>query len=291
MSIISLSFYVIFFILAIAFVKSCLRVVRQQTVSIVETLGKFDRTLDPGLNVILPFPISSIVETVDLRVQQVRDNLDVKTSDNTFVQLPVSIMYSVIPDKVAESFYKLEQPAKQITSWTLNSVKVAAASMTLQDLFEDREGIVSKVQIDLRQRFSEYGFKLESILVEQPTVTEKLQQASNRVVEAIREKEAAQAEGEALKIKTIAHAEAEAAAQVARSRGVAESRAILAESLRDNIEIVKQTGSDIEHAMDMLLTINRYDMMRDAADSGNMVIMDASSPQTAINTATLKKVQ
>ncbi len=290
MSIFALGFYTFIFIIVALFIKSCVRIVNQQTVSIVETLGKFDRTLEAGLNVILPFPISSIVHTVDLRVQQVRANLDVKTSDNTFVQLPVSIMYSVMPDKVAESYYKLEEPAKQITSWTLNSVKAAAASMTLQDLFEDREGIVEKVQSDVQNRFSSYGFKLESILVEQPNVNEKLQQASNRVVEALREQQAATAEGEALKIKTIAQAQAEAAAQIARSEGIAQSRSILAQSLRDNIEIVKETGADIDGAMDMLLTINRYDMMRDAADSGNMVILDTNNPQTGMGATTLKKV-
>lgn len=280
---------VIFFVL-IAGVISSIRIVKQQSLGIVETLGKYSRTLSPGLNFILPWGISSVVRTLELRLHENRAEVEVKTKDNAFVQMPVSVMVRVNPEKAVDAYYKLNKPNEQINRWVLNSVRSIAAQMTLNELFEDRERIHDGILKEVAPKMESFGYTLETILIEQPSVSAELQMASNRVVTAEREREAATQEGIAAKIRIVAAAEAESEAQVKRAEGIAKSRTTLISGLKENIEAIKDTGADVHDVMQLLTTINRLDAMRDIGAHGNLVVMDAQDPGTALDVVTAKKL-
>src|ERR1700686_4491303 len=84
-------------------------------VAIVQRLGKFVRVAGPGLNWKTPF-IETVVHRLSMKVQQFDVQVETKTQDNVFVQIPVSIQYKVIPEAVEAAFYKLTDPVKQIES-------------------------------------------------------------------------------------------------------------------------------------------------------------------------------
>lgn len=285
-----------FAILLILFVGVCLtatgiRVVSQQTVCIVETFGKYSGILRPGLNVIAPLGISQIVDKIDLRITEKKVMVEVKTRDNAFVVLPTSLMLKVDPDKIWEAYYKLDKPIEQVSRWVLNSVRAGAATLTLNEVFEDREKIRKHIKDELADKVSEFGYILEDILIDQPTVSDELQKASNRVVEAQRMQEAATAEAEANRTKITKAAAAESEAQVLRAQGIAKARNELVNGLNENIKAIKESGVPTSEVLDLLLTINRYDAMRDVGSNKNLIIMDTLDPAKALQAIMAKHAQ
>ena len=265
------------------------KVVKQQSLAIVEVLGKFSQVLEPGLNWIIPAPFGKIVHYADLRIREVKSAVEIKTSDNVFVVMPTSLMIKVSQEKVAESFYKLNDPYEQINKWVLNSMRSISALMELTQLFEDRQHIVESLAKDLQVKAREFGFIIETVLIEQPTVSEEVQRAFNRVVASKREYEASQQEAAANRVKIVAAAKAEAEGQIERAKGLAQSRQILAQSFQENIQTISTTGADVQETMTLLLTVNRLDAMRDIGASGNLIVMDTQNPQLATNASLLKE--
>jgi len=90
-------------------------------VAIVQRLGKFARVAGPGLNWKTPY-IEVVVQRMSMKVQQFDVQVETKTQDNVFVQIPVSIQYKVMPEAVESAFYKLSDPVKQIESMVYNVV-------------------------------------------------------------------------------------------------------------------------------------------------------------------------
>lgn len=274
----------------IAWCFTGIKIIRQQKVGVVETLGKFSGTLSPGLNWIIPAPFSKVVHMADLKITEIKSDVEVKTSDNAFVNLPVSLMIRVSPSSVVDSYYKLDDPFSQINRWVLNSIRAIAAKMALVELFEDRQSIVTALTKDLQQKAKEFGFVIETVLIEQPSVSDEVQRASNRVVAAQREMEAAKAEAEAARIKQVAQAKAEAESQIERAKGLAASRKILAQSFQENIETISTTGANVADVMDLLMTINKLETMKDIGNNGNLVVMDSLNSSVATQAKLLKEL-
>ena len=102
-------------IVALSVIFGSFFTVQTAQVAIVQRLGKFARVAGPGLNWKTPF-IEVVVQRMSMKVQQFDVQVETKTQDNVFVQIPVSIQYKVLPDAVESAFYKLSDPVKQIES-------------------------------------------------------------------------------------------------------------------------------------------------------------------------------
>src|SRR3989339_84586 len=94
-------------IAAITTLISTFFTVEQRTTAIVQRLGKFVREAGPGLNVKVPF-IDKVAGRINLRVQQLDVKIETKTEDNVFVQMVVAVQLYVLPEKVYDAFYKLD---------------------------------------------------------------------------------------------------------------------------------------------------------------------------------------
>ncbi|WP_054286976.1 SPFH domain-containing protein, partial [Gulbenkiania mobilis] len=253
------------------------RIVKQQTAAIVETFGRYSRTLKPGLNWIIPF-VQNVARVVDLRIRELQAQVEVKTRDNMFVSLPVAIMVQAVEERAADAYYQLANPAEQVSTWVLNTLRSSTASMELQELYEDRQRLAAEVEEALVERLSAYGYRVVGVLVDQPTVSAEVQASFNRVVTSQREKEAAEQEAQALRIRIVGEARAEAEAQELRAQGLAKARAILSESLTEAVTRAKQEGLHEDDIMNLLLETNRLDTIRAAADTGRLVLMDVRGP-------------
>ena len=247
------------------------RIVNQQTVVIVESFGKYVKTLKPGLNFLVPI-FQTAVGTLQLRVTEFKATVEVKTHDNVFVSMPVSLMLQIVPERAQEAFYQLLNPSEQIAAWALNTLRSTVATMKLSDVYEDQQKIASEVEIALKDKLEAYGYRIVTILVEQPRVPAGDQDAFNGVVSSQRNREAAENDAEAKRIRMIGEAKAESESQVLRAKGIAEARGILAKSLE---EIANgTTGADKDKIMSFMLETNRLDTIRAAAEQGKMIIMD-----------------
>ena len=86
-------------IFVLAMVFGSFFTVETSQVAIIQRLGKFARVAGPGLNWKTPL-IEAVVRRISMKVQQFNVQVETKTRDNVFVQIPVSIQYKVIPDGV-----------------------------------------------------------------------------------------------------------------------------------------------------------------------------------------------
>ena len=112
--------------------------VKQQTAAIVEQFGRFKRVAGAGLNFKIPL-IDRVAGRLSLRVRQLDVRVETKTKDNVFVFVIVSVQYFVIPEKVVDAFYKLQNAEAQITSYVYDVVRARVPSIKLDDVLETKD--------------------------------------------------------------------------------------------------------------------------------------------------------
>ena len=99
LGIIVLIFVAFFAFIILSAVLGSFFTVETAQVAIVQRLGKFARVAGPGLNWKTPY-LETVVRRLSMKVQQFDVQVETKTQDNVFVQIPVSIQYKIMPDAV-----------------------------------------------------------------------------------------------------------------------------------------------------------------------------------------------
>src|SRR5450631_1725297 len=104
-------------VLLLSILKGALFTVRTAEAAVVERFGKFKHVANAGLN--WKTPIIEKFHRVNLMTQQLEGSIETKTRYNVFVTLPVKVQYRVIKtdEGIADSYYKLAQPTKQIEAY------------------------------------------------------------------------------------------------------------------------------------------------------------------------------
>jgi regulator of protease activity HflC (stomatin/prohibitin superfamily) len=277
-----LIFLVILAIVVLVTILKTLFTVRTYTAGVVERFGKFQRIVRPGLHVLIPFAES--VYFVDLQVKQAQFSVETKTHDNVFVQIPVSVQYQVLDDKIYDAFYKLSAPQKQIESFVFNSILGHVPKLTLDQTFEQQSGISVAVKVELDTIMSGFGFNILTALVTDIVPDVKVKDAMNDINAAQRAQVAAQARGEAEKILKVKQAEAEAESKALQGKGIAAERQAIIDGLRASIENFREAvpGSTAEDVMALVLLTQYFDTLRDiGTKSGGSTIFLPNNPGAA----------
>ena len=255
-------------IVLLVLVLKTLYTVRTASAGVVERFGKFDRITRPGLHVLVPF--AERVYFVDLQVRQAQFSVETKTRDNVFVQIPVSVQYQVLDDKIFDAFYRLSAPQKQIESFVFNSILGHVPKLTLDETFEQQSGISVAVKVELDQIMSGFGFNILTALVTDIIPDVKVKTAMNDINAAQRAQVAAQARGEAEKILKVKQAEAEAESKALQGKGIAAERQAIIDGLRASIEHFRESvpGSTADDVMALVLLTQYFDTLRDIGTRG-----------------------
>ena len=242
--------------------------VRTYTAGVVERFGKFDRITRPGLHFLFPF--AERVYFVDLQVKQAQFSVETKTHDNVFVQIPVSVQYQVLDEKIYDAFYKLSAPQKQIESFVFNSILGHVPKLTLDETFEQQSGISVAVKVELDAIMSGFGFNILTALVTDIIPDSKVKDAMNDINAAQRAQVAAQARGEAEKILKVKQAEAEAESKALQGAGIARERQAIIDGLSASIEDFQKgvPGATSEDVMALVLLTQYFDTLRDIGTRG-----------------------
>jgi regulator of protease activity HflC (stomatin/prohibitin superfamily) len=261
-------FGVIFAIVALITILKTLYTVRTYTAAVVERFGKFNRIVRPGLHVLIPY--AERVYFVDLQVKQAEFAVETKTHDNVFVQIPVSVQYQILDDKIYDAFYKLSAPQKQIESFVFNSILGHVPKLSLDETFEQQSGISVAVKTELDSTMSGFGYNILNALVTDIVPDAKVKDAMNDINAAQRAQVAAQARGEADKILKVKQAEAEAESKALQGKGIAAERQAIIDGLRASIENFRESvpGSTAEDVMALVLLTQYFDTLRDIGTKG-----------------------
>ena len=259
---------IIFSLVVLITILKTLFTVRTYTAGVVERFGKFNRIVRPGLHVLIPFAES--VYFVDLQVKQAQFSVETKTRDNVFVQIPVSVQYQVLDDKIYDAFYKLSAPQKQIESFVFNSILGHVPKLTLDETFEQQSGISINVKTELDSIMSGFGFNILTALVTDIIPDVKVKAAMNDINAAQRAQVAAQARGEAEKILKVKQAEAEAQSKALQGQGIAAERQAIIDGLRSSIEHFRESvpGATAEDVMALVLLTQYFDTLKDIGTKG-----------------------
>ena len=173
-----LGLLILFFVLKLVF--GSFFTVDTSQVAIVQRLGKFARVSGPGLNWKTPF-LEVVVARLSMKVQQFEVQVETKTQDNVFVQIPVSIQYKIIPEAVESAFYKLSAPVKQIESMVYNVVLGHVPKMKLDDAFLNQADIASDLRDNLDASMKEYGYAIVRVLISDIVPDTKVKAAMNDI--------------------------------------------------------------------------------------------------------------
>lgn len=242
--------------------------VEQQTAAVVERFGRFSRVAKPGLNFKIPI-VESVAGRVNLRVQQLEVPVETKTFDNVFVHTSVAVQYLVIPSAVYDAFYRLDQPAVQITSYVFDVVRARVPKMPLDNVFEHKDEIALAVKAELSDQMEEFGYQFVQTLVTDLEPDRRVKDSMNEINAARRLRDAARERGEADKIIQVKAAEAEAESKALQGKGIADQRRAIIDGLRDSVDEFQQSisGTSAESIMQLVLMTQHYDTMKEIGAS------------------------
>lgn len=264
---------------ALIIIFSCCFTVTQQTVAYIQRFGRFIRIAHPGLNIKLPF-VEQIAGRVSLRVQQLDVRVETKTEDNVFVVVVASVQFVVRSDKLYEAFYKLDNPARQITSFVFDVVRARIPEIKLDEVFSKKDEIADAIKSELTHVMSEFGYGIVKSLVTDIEPDATVKAAMNEINAAQRMRLAAVEKGEAERILAVKAAEAEAQSKALQGKGIAEQRKAIVDGLRDSVTEFQESipGSSAHDVMNLVLMTQYFDTLKDigAASQTNTILIPHS---------------
>jgi regulator of protease activity HflC (stomatin/prohibitin superfamily) len=254
---------------AITVLRATLFTVEQRTTAIVQRFGRFVREVGPGIRARIPF-VDRVVGRVNLRVQQLDVEIETKTEDNVFVRMVVAVQYYVLPEKVYDAFYKLEDANRQITSFVFDVVRAQVPKIKLDDVFEKKDDIANIVESELAQVMEGFGYGILKALVTDIDPDPKVKEAMNEINAAQRMRVAATERGEADRILKVKAAEGEAQSKALQGRGIADQSKEIGASSRSNAIL-------IPHSPGSLASLT--EQMRNAMIEADQTVRGAEIPR------------
>jgi regulator of protease activity HflC (stomatin/prohibitin superfamily) len=267
---------VLVIVAAVVFSRSFF-IVHTKQAAIVERLGKFDRIAGPGLNFRLPF-IEAKVYVEDLNMQLMDVPVMSKTKDDATVTVPVRVQYFVLPDRVKEAYYELDDPEDQIKAHVENVILSYIPKIDLDETYQQEDQIARRIKESLSVVMAKFGYSIENALVTKIVPADAVVRAMNDINAARREKVATEARAEANKITLVRQAEAEAEAKALAGQGVARERKAIVDGLRDSVLNFEQgiQGVDPHEVMALLMMTQYFDALRDIGAVSNTILMPHS---------------
>jgi len=197
---------VLFFLpFIIAFIALSVRIVQQYENSIVFTLGRFSRTLMPGLNLIVP--IIEWTRTVDMRVLT-RDipKQQVITKDNVPVTINGVVYFRVL--KVETAILVVQDYNYAIAQYAQAALRDVIGGMTFDELLAERQLIGEEIEKIVAKESAHWGLEVTTIKIQDVDVPEELKKMMSRQASAEREKRATitKAEGDKMAAMNLADA-------------------------------------------------------------------------------------
>jgi regulator of protease activity HflC (stomatin/prohibitin superfamily) len=213
-----------------------IRIVPQARAGIVERLGRYHRTLDAGLALIVPY-VDRVKPLLDLREQVVSfPPQPVITEDNLTVSIDSVIYFQVTDPKAAT--YEIADYILAIEQLTVTTLRNVAGGMTLEDTLTSRDNINTALRVVLDEATGRWGIRVNRVELKaiDPPVT--IQEAMEKQMRAERDRRATILTAEGVKQSQILTAEGEKQSSILRAEGQKQSEILRAEGQSKAIEQV-----------------------------------------------------
>jgi regulator of protease activity HflC (stomatin/prohibitin superfamily) len=230
---------IVLFALVIVTLYKGINIVPQGEEWIVERLGKFSRTLFPGLNIIIPYietirqKISTRDIILDIPKQEVitKDNAVIHTNAVTFIRVT----------KPENAIYGVEDFGLAIQQLVMTTLRSILGEMNLDEALSNREHIKAKLKSQIIDDVADWGVTVKSVEIQDIAPSPSMQASMERQAAAERERRAIETIAEGNKNAMIleadgklASAEREAAAQIKLANASAEAIRVVAQNTQSN---------------------------------------------------------
>ncbi|WP_158852763.1 SPFH domain-containing protein [Saccharothrix deserti] len=225
-------------LLAVMIVLSAVKIVPQARARNVERLGRFQRTLQPGLNVVIPF-IDRVHPAIDLREQVVSfQPQPVITEDNLVVEIDTVLYFQVTDPRAA--FYEIASYLQGVEQLTVTTLRNVVGSMDLERTLTSRDTINSQLRGVLDDATGRWGLRVNRVEIKAIDPPQTIKDAMQKQMRAERDKRAAILTAEGQRQSQILTAEGDKQAAVLRAEGERASEILRAEGQSRAIDQVFQ---------------------------------------------------
>ncbi|WP_201528480.1 SPFH domain-containing protein [Psychrobacter frigidicola] len=268
----SMSIVLLVLVALIAFtVFKGVRIVPQGYKWIVQRLGKYSQTLEPGLNLIIPFVdrVSYKVTTKDIVLDI--PSQEVITRDNVvIVANAVAYINIVRPDK---SVYGIEDYAYGIRNLVQTSLRSIIGEMDLDSALSSRDEIKAKLKIAISEDIADWGITLKTVEIQDINPSPTMQMAMEEQAAAERQRRATVTRADGQKQAAILEADG----RLEASRRDAEAQVVLAKGSEESIRLITGAVGEEEMPIVYLLGEQYIKAIRELAESDNskMVVIPA----------------
>ena len=184
-----------------------IKIVPQSKVFVIERFGRYSRTLNAGLSIIVPY-LDSVAHRVDILERQLTSQkISVITKDNVEVELETSVFYRVLD--AAKSVYRISNIDQALTTETAAVVRSAAGKLELDELQSSRDKMNAEIADTLSPSAKEWGIEITRTSITDVIIDEATKEAQRQQLNAERTRRAtvAEAEGQKQAIQLKADAE------------------------------------------------------------------------------------
>jgi regulator of protease activity HflC (stomatin/prohibitin superfamily) len=218
------------------------RIVPQARAGIVERLGRYHRTLDAGLALVIPF-VDRLRPLIDLREQVVSfDPQPVITEDNLVVNIDTVLYFQVTDAKSAT--YEIADYIAGIEQLTITTLRNVVGGMTLEDTLTSRDEINTRLRGVLDEATGKWGIRVNRVELKAVEPPGTIREAMEKQMRAERDKRAAILTAEGVKQSQILTAEGEKQSAILKAEGQRESQMLQSEGQAKAIETVFQAIHD-----------------------------------------------
>ena len=226
---------VVLIFLVIMFART-VRVVPQAKAGIVERFGRYQRTLNPGLTVLMPF-VDTLKPLIDLREQVVSfPPQPVITEDNLVVQID-TVLYFTVNDPKSVT-YEVANPLQAIEQITVTTLRNVIGSLTLEDALTSRDHINAQLRGVLDEATNKWGIRVNRVEIKSIDPPGTIQEAMEKQMRAERDRRAAILNAEGIKQSQILTAEGQKQAAVLTAEGEKQAAILRAEGEAQAISTV-----------------------------------------------------
>ena len=223
-------------IIVVVTLARTIRIIPQAQAGVVERLGRYSRTLTPGLTLVVPF-VDRIRSVIDLREQVVSfPPQPVLTEDNLVVNIDSVIYFQVTDAKAAT--YEIANYIQAIEQLTVTTLRNVIGGMALEKTLTSRDEINGQLRGVLDDATGKWGIRVNRVELKAIDPPASIQDAMEKQMRADRDKRAAilQAEGE--RQSSILQAEGEKQSAILKAEGKSKAMALEAEGQAKAIETV-----------------------------------------------------
>lgn len=279
-------------VLVAVFLSMGITMIPQRRAQVIERLGKYHRTLEPGLNLIIPFidrpraitiltfkndqPIVRTEHKIDMR-EVVLDfpSQSVITQDNVGVQIDGVLYYQIMDPQAA--VYGTENLVLAIQTLAQTSLRSEIGTMELDKIFESRQEINARLQTVMDEAGNKWGLKVNRVEIRDINTPDEIREAMNQQMVAERNRRATVREAEGYKEAEIQKAEGDKQAEIAKAEGQKQAAILVAQGEKEaiqNVMAAMEGKTEDPMAGVQYLIAQRYiEMLPELAKQGDRVFV------------------